>query len=149
MRRTCINCGEVERLETNSTAWVKPLVIILLIVILGVILVLMRNSRLPIRLRRARNLFPKEHSNGTSKDYRITFIHPTSGETLDATLNPELAAYLVIAALVLENFIAAPPEQYGLQINGVTVTGSQTLESAGIKDGGKVKICKVRKKKGD
>ena len=29
--RTCTNCGYVERVESNSTAWVKPTVIILII----------------------------------------------------------------------------------------------------------------------
>ena len=34
-KRTCSICGDVERIEDNSTFWVKPLIIALLIILLG------------------------------------------------------------------------------------------------------------------
>ena len=76
-------------------------------------------------------------------EYNVTFIHPTTNAQLQANINPELTADEVIAALVEENFIPAPTDDfvYSLSINGgQKVQGSQTLASGGLKDGGYVSV---------
>lgn len=76
-------------------------------------------------------------------EYSVTFIHPTTGATLTAQINPELTADEVINALVGENFITAPDtnHNYALGINGgEKVEGSQTLASGGLRDGSTVTV---------
>lgn len=75
-------------------------------------------------------------------EYSVTFIHPTTGATLTAQINPELTADEVINALVGENFITAPDtnHHYALGIKGEMVEGSQTLASGGLKDGSTVTV---------
>lgn len=65
-------------------------------------------------------------------EYNITFVHPTTGATLTAEINPEMTVYEVIAALIDEQFI--PYGLYDLDINGERIGGSETLLSVGLKD---------------
>lgn len=61
--RTCSVCGEVERVESNSTSWLKPLVIVLLVIIFGVIAVLiitLKMNGLPLEPASIKKLFSKE-----------------------------------------------------------------------------------------
>ena len=61
--RTCSVCGEVEHVESNSTSWLKPLVIVLFIIIFGsvaVIIVTLKMNGLPFELASIKKLFSKE-----------------------------------------------------------------------------------------
>lgn len=77
-------------------------------------------------------------------EYTVTFVHPTTGATLTAAINPNLTADEVVNALVSENFItpAEPGFHYELGVNGGSkVGGSQSLASSGLRDGGTVNIA--------
>ena len=77
------------------------------------------------------------------EEYNVTFVHPSTGATLTAQINPSLTADEVINALVAENFIDPPDSQdnYVLGINGGgKVEGSQSLSSGGLRDGGTVNV---------
>lgn len=76
-------------------------------------------------------------------EYNVTFIHPTTGATLEAEINPNMTADEAISALVAENFIEAPDNthRYVLGITGGNkVEGSQSLASGGLRDGSTVNV---------
>ena len=54
------------------------------------------------------------------EEYNVTFVHPTTGATLDALVNPNLTVYEIIDALLLEKFIDSPNllTRYVLSISG-------------------------------
>lgn len=61
--RTCSICGDVEHTESNSTSWLKPLVIVLFVIIFGglaVIFVTLKMNGLAIELASIKKLFSKE-----------------------------------------------------------------------------------------
>lgn len=77
------------------------------------------------------------------EEYNVTFVHPTTGATLTAQINPNLTADEVINALVAENFIERPDAElnYVLGITGGSkVEGSQSLASGGLRDGSTVNV---------
>jgi len=79
-------------------------------------------------------------------EYIVTFIHPTTGATLEAQINPNLTGDEVINALASENFIEAPDNarRYVLGIRGGNeVEGSQSLASAGLRDGSTIDVMPV------
>lgn len=66
--RTCSVCGEVEHVESNSTSWLKPLVIVLFLIIFGglaVILVTLKMNGLPLEPASVKKLFSKETLSDT------------------------------------------------------------------------------------
>ena len=76
-------------------------------------------------------------------EYNGPFIHPTTGATLEAEINPNMTADEAISALVAENFIEAPDNthRYVLGITGGNkVEGSQSLASGGLRDGSTVNV---------
>lgn len=61
--RTCSICGDVEHVESNSTSWLKPLVIVLFVIILGgiaVIIVTLKMNGLALEPASIKKLFSKE-----------------------------------------------------------------------------------------
>ena len=76
-------------------------------------------------------------------EYNVKFVHPSTGAILEASINPELSASDVIAALISEDFISAPTaeQNYALAVNGGSkIEGDNTLSSAGLRDGGEVRV---------
>ena len=76
-------------------------------------------------------------------EYNVTFIHPTTGATLEAEINPNMTADEAISALVAETFLEAPDNthRYVLGITGGNkVEGSQSLASGGLRDGSTVNV---------
>ena len=66
--RTCSVCGEVEHVESNSTSWLKPLVIVLSLIVFGglvVILVTLKMNGLPLEPASVKKLFSKETLSDT------------------------------------------------------------------------------------
>lgn len=66
--RTCSICGDVERSESSPTSWLKPLIVVLLIIIIGgfaVILVTLKMNGLPLELASIKKLFSKEALSDT------------------------------------------------------------------------------------
>lgn len=77
------------------------------------------------------------------EEYNVTFVHPTTGATLTAQINPNLTADEVINALVAENFIERPDSQHNYVLGitgGSKVEGSQSLASGGLRDGSTVNV---------
>ncbi len=69
--------------------------------------------------------------------YRMKFVHPTTGATFEADINPELTADEVVTALISEGFIEPPKsgQYYGLGINGGRkISGTQTMAEGGAAD---------------
>lgn len=61
--RTCSICGDVEHIESNSTSWLKPLVIVLFVIIFGglaVIIVTLKMNGLALEPASIKKLFSKE-----------------------------------------------------------------------------------------
>lgn len=61
--RTCSICGDVEHVESNSTSWLKPLVIVLFVIIFGglaVIIVTLKMNGLALEPASIKKLFSKE-----------------------------------------------------------------------------------------
>jgi hypothetical protein len=61
--RTCSVCGDTEYVESNSTSWLKPLVIVLFIIIFGgivVIIVTLKMNGLALEPASIKKLFSKE-----------------------------------------------------------------------------------------
>lgn len=61
--RTCSVCGDVEHVESNSTSWLKPLVIVLFVIIFGglaVIIVTLKMNGLALEPASIKKLFSKE-----------------------------------------------------------------------------------------
>ena len=66
--RTCSVCGEVEHVESYSTSWLKPLIIVLLLILFGglaVILVTLKMNGLPLEIASVKKLFSKETLSDT------------------------------------------------------------------------------------
>lgn len=77
------------------------------------------------------------------EEYSVTFVHPTTGATLEASINPNLTADEVVSALVAENFIEPPTADinYTLGITGGNkVEGAQSLASGGLREGSTVNV---------
>ena len=78
-------------------------------------------------------------------EYNVKFIHPTTGATMEAAIDPNLTAAEVITALEQENFIepAHGDMHYILGVNGGDkVEGSQTLASGGLREGGTINVVR-------
>ncbi len=63
IERTCSICGDVEHVESNSTSWLKPLVIVLFVIIFGglaVIIVTLKMNGLALEPASIKKLFSKE-----------------------------------------------------------------------------------------
>ena len=61
--RTCSVCGDVEHVESNSTSWLKPLVIVIFVIIFGglaVIIVTLKMNGLALEPASIKKLFSKE-----------------------------------------------------------------------------------------
>ena len=61
--RTCSVCGEVEHIESNSTSWLKPLVIVLFVIVFGglaVLIITLKMNGLALEPASIKKLFSKE-----------------------------------------------------------------------------------------
>ena len=66
--RTCSICGDIEHSESSPTSWLKPLIVVLLIIIIGgfaVILVTLKMNGLPLERASIKKLFSKEALSDT------------------------------------------------------------------------------------
>lgn len=81
------------------------------------------------------------------KEINVTFVHPLTGATLEASLNPDLTVEKVIEALLEETFIEPYECGYALGIDGYKIEGAQTLLDGGVRDGCYINIisCGVAK----
>lgn len=69
--RVCSVCGEVDHVESNSTSWLKPLVIAVIVIVLGVfavICVTLKMNGLPLAAASVKKLFSKESLNDEDID---------------------------------------------------------------------------------
>lgn len=86
--RTCSICGDVEHEESNSTSWLKPLVIVLLIIVIGgiaVICVTLKMNSLPLEINSIKKLFSKETLSDTDIDDILNKPDAPTGKSSDQT----------------------------------------------------------------
>jgi hypothetical protein len=73
----------------------------------------------------------------------VTFTHPTHSEqTFRAAVTPESTADYLIQELVKANFMppSAANEPYRLAFNGTEMTGSTTMQAAGVQEGALLQV---------
>lgn len=62
--RTCSICGDVQHTESNATSWVKPLVLVLFLIVIGggaVVVVTLKMNGLPMEIGSVKKLLKKEN----------------------------------------------------------------------------------------